>query len=218
LKAIISDRKGTFGQLETTVGRLNHTACIIPLSRHFLNQIRLRTRVRKHKKQSLSLAQDEIDDFKSWVFFLAKAKSGISMNKMTIRQPTKICWSDSCPFGVGGFLLSGRAWRIRIPESSPIHGLDIANDVLEFLGMMVTVWLVLIECDERGSEQDCILALGANTSAMRWLFKSDKLSFDSPCCNAVQIIARKLASLVTNTSHCLVGQHIKGDKNAVPNL
>jgi hypothetical protein len=127
LKAIISDRKGTFGQLETTVGRLNHTACIIPLSRHFLNQIQLQTRVRKHKKQSLSLAQDEIDAFKLWAVFLAKAKNGISMNKTTIRQPTKICWSDSCPFGVGGFSLSGRAWRIRIPESSPICGLDIGS-------------------------------------------------------------------------------------------
>ena len=74
LKVIIAERKGTFGQLETTVGRLNHAAYVIPLSRHFLNRIRLRIKVRKHKKQSLSLAQDEIDDFKLWVFFLAKAK------------------------------------------------------------------------------------------------------------------------------------------------
>jgi hypothetical protein len=218
LKAIIADRKETFGQLETTVGRLNHAAYIIPLSWHFLNRIRLRIRVRKHKKQSLSLAQDKIDDFKLWVVFLAKAKSGISMNKTTIRQPTKICWSHSCPFGIGGFLLSGRAWRIRVPESSPIYGLDIANDLLEFLGMMVTIWLVLIKCDECGSEQDCILALGDNTSAIGWLFKSGKLSFDSPCYNTVQIIARQLASLVTSTSHCLAGQHIKGNKNTVSDL
>jgi hypothetical protein len=92
------------------------------------------------------------------------------MNQMTIRQPSKICWYDSCPFGVGGFLLSGRAWRIRIPESSLLYGLDIANNVLEFLGMMVTIWLVLVECDETSSQQDCILALGDNTSATGWLF------------------------------------------------
>ena len=218
LKLIIAERKGTFGQLETTVGRLNHAAYVIPLSRHFLNRIRLRIKVRKHKKQSLSLAQDEIDDFKLWVSFLEKARSGISMNKITIRQPTKICWSDSCPFGIGGFLLSGRAWRIRIPESSPIYGLDIANNVLEFLGMMITIWLVLIECDECRSEQDCILALGDNTSAIGWLFRSGKLSFDSPYYKAVQTIARKLASLVTSTSHCLASQHIKGDKNTVSDL
>jgi hypothetical protein len=157
LQVIITERKGTFGQLETTVGRLNHAAYIIPLSRHFLNRIRLRLKVRKHKRQALSLTQSEIDDFELWVFFLSQARAGISMNQMTMRRPSKICWSDSCPFGIGGFLLSGRAWRIRIPESSPLCGLDIANNVLEFLGMMVTIWLVIVECEESGSEQDCVL-------------------------------------------------------------
>jgi hypothetical protein len=218
LKEIIDKRRSTFGQLETTIGRLNHAAYIIPLSRHFLNRIRLRLKVRKHKNQALSLTQDEIDDFELWVAFLTQAKMGISMNQITIRQPTKICWSDSCPFGIGGFLLSGRAWRIRIPDSSPLYGLDIANNVLEFLGMVVTIWLVLIECAETGSEQDCILALGDNTSAIGWLFKSGKLPSDSPYYKAVQIIARKLARLVTGSSHCLAGQHLKGDKNTVSDL
>jgi hypothetical protein len=218
LKLIIDERKGTFGELETTIGRLNHAAYIIPLSRHFLNRIRLRLRVRKHKKQALSLTQAEIDDFDLWVFFLLKARAGISMNSMTIRQPSKICWSDSCPFGVGGFLLSGRAWRIRIPESSPLYGLDIANNVLEFLGMMVTIWLVLIECAETGSQHDCILALGDNTSAIGWLHKSGKLPPDSAYYESVQLIARKLARLVTDSSHCLASQHIKGDKNTVSDL
>jgi hypothetical protein len=218
LRVIIAERRGTFGQLETTVGRLNHAAYIIPLSRHFLHRIRLRLRVRKHKKQALSLTQSELDDFSLWVFFLSQARAGISMNQMTIRRPSKICWSDSCPFGIGGFLLSGRAWRIRIPESSPLYGLDIANNVLEFLGMMITIWLVLVECEETGSQQDCILALGDNTSAIGWLYKSGKLPIDSPYYNAVQFIARQLARLVTGSSHCLASQHIKGDKNTIADL
>jgi hypothetical protein len=53
-----------------------------------------------------------------------------------------------------------------MPKSSPIHGVGVANNVVEFLGMMVTVWLVIIECAEQGSKQDCILALGDNTSAI----------------------------------------------------
>jgi hypothetical protein len=140
------------------------------------------------------------------------------MNQLTIRQPSKICWSDSCPFGIGGFLLSGRAWRIRIPESSPLYCLDIANNVLEFLGMMVTIWLLLVECEEDGSEQACILALGDNTSAIGWLYKLGKLPPDSPYYKAVQLIARKLARLVTGSPHCLASQHIKGDKNTVSDL
>ena len=218
LQTIITERKSTFGQLETTVGRLNHAAFIIPLSRHFLNRIRLRIKSRKHKNQALSLTQHELDDFDLWVFFLSQARAGISMNQMTVRQPSKICWSDSCPFGIGGFLLSGRAWRIRITESSPLYGLDIANNVLEFLGMMVTIWLVLVECEDTGSKQDCILALGDNTSAIGWLYKSGQLPLDSPYYKPVQLIARQLARLVTASSHCLASQHIKGDKNTVADL
>jgi hypothetical protein len=218
LRSIIARRRGTFGESETTVGRLNHVAYAIPLSRHFLNRVRLRLKARKHKNQELSLTQDELDDFELWLVFLAQVRKGISMNQITIRRPTKICWSDSCPFGIGGFLLSGRAWRIRIPDSSPIHGFDIANNVLEFLRMMVTIWLVLIECDETNCEQDCILALGDNTSAVGWLFKSGKLPFDSPHYKPVQLISRKLARLLTDSSHCLASQHIKGNKNTVSNL
>jgi hypothetical protein len=81
--------------------------------------------------------------------------------------------------------------------------------------MMVTIWLVLVECDATHSEQDCILALGDNTAAIGWLFKSGKLQFDSPYYTAVQLIARRLARLITASSHCLASQHIKGDKNTV---
>ena len=110
------------------------------------------------------------------------------MNQTTISQPTKICWSGSCPFGIGSFLLSGRAWRIRIPESSPADGINMGNNVLEFLGMTVTVWLVPVKCNETGSKQDCILVLGDNASAMGCLFKSGKLPFDLPRYKAVQLI------------------------------
>ena len=34
---------------------------------------------------------------------------------------------------------------------------------------MVTIWLVLVECKENGSQQDCILVLGENASAIGWL-------------------------------------------------
>jgi hypothetical protein len=85
--------------------------------------------------------------------------------------------------------------------------------------MMVTIWLVLIECKETGSEQDCILALGDNVSAIGWLHKSGNLPLDLPYYKAVQLTARRLlARLVTGSSHCLASQHIKGDKNTVADL
>jgi hypothetical protein len=154
-----------------------------------------------------------------WELFLEKAHSGMLMNWVTIPRPSKLCWSNSCPFGIGGFLLSGRAWWIRMPDSSLMFGVDIANNVLEFLEMVVvTIWLVLLKCAKLGSEQACMLALGDNTSAVGWLYKSSKLRPDSLHCKPVQLIARKLTRLVITSTHCLASQHIKGNQNAVSDL
>jgi hypothetical protein len=218
LRIIVANGAGTYGDLESTLGRLNHVAYIIPLARHFLGKLRFRLRNRRHKRQQVTLNREEVADLDLWILFLAKAHEGISMNRVTIRQPSKICWSDSCPFGIGGFLLSGRAWRIRIPESSPIYGADISNNVLEFLGMVVTIWLAIVECEELGSEQDCILALGDNTSAIGWLYKSSKLKPGTLYYEPVQMIARQLARLIIGSTHCLASQHIKGEQNTVSDL
>jgi hypothetical protein len=84
--------------------------------------------------------------------------------------------------------------------------------------MVVTVWLVILECAELGTEETCILALGDNTSAIGWLYKSSKLRPDSLYYKPVQLIARQLARLVIASTHCLASQHIKGDQNTVSDL
>jgi hypothetical protein len=218
LRAIIKPGKTSFGELESTIGRLNHAGYVIPLSRHFLTRLRLRILTRRHKKQQITLSRDETDDLKLWVEFLQQASKGISLNCLTIRTPSKLGWSDSCPFGLGGFLLSGRAWRIQIPSSSPIYGVDIANNVLEFLAMLVTIWLTILECKHEGRQQACILAIGDNTSAIGWMHKSGKLKHGSVYHAPVQLIARKIARLVLHSTHCLASQHIKGDENVVSDL
>jgi hypothetical protein len=81
----------------------------------------------------------------------------------------------------------------------------MANNVLEFLGMMITVWLVLLECETDGSKQDY-------TSTIGWLYEASHLLPGSPYYEPVQLIAQKLACLVTASSHCLASQHIKGDQ------
>lgn len=53
---------------------------------------------------------------------------------------------DSCPFGVGGYLIgSGLAWWICIPEDALFYGVDAANNVLAFLGMCVSMLLLVQE-------------------------------------------------------------------------
>jgi hypothetical protein len=45
LNKIMKARRTTFGDLKTTVGRLNHVAYVIPLARHFLNWLRAKIRI-----------------------------------------------------------------------------------------------------------------------------------------------------------------------------
>jgi hypothetical protein len=96
------------------------------------------------------------------------------MNLIVTRRPNRLVWSDSCPYGIGGFRLhNGRAWRIRIPKASILYGSDRVNNLLEFLGMAINIWL---ECLDRKEESySCILALGDNTSAVGWLHNSSRL-------------------------------------------
>jgi hypothetical protein len=79
--------------------------------------------------------------------------------------------------------------------------------------MAVTIWIIVLDCDTYG--QECLLSLGNNTSAIGWMFRSSKLSPESPYYKPVQFIARKLAILVTQSGHCLCPQHLKGDRNVL---
>jgi hypothetical protein len=212
---ILADRSATFGDLDSTVGRLNHAAYVIPLSRHFLNRVRERVKRRRPKKQRIDLQQIELDDLRLWLEFLDQAKAGISLNRIAIRQPTRLSWSDACPYGIGGYNLHGFAWRIRIPSTSPLFGDKRFNNLFEFIGMAVNVW---IECLDTSTESECILAIGDNTSAIGWLFSSGKMPTDSLSFKAVQVVARKVARLILGSEHCLASQHIKGELNVVSDL
>ncbi|OEU12035.1 hypothetical protein FRACYDRAFT_245162 [Fragilariopsis cylindrus CCMP1102] len=73
------------------------------------------------------LSKEELEDLALWLAFLAQARAGISMNGLTIRNPTILSISDSCPYGLGGFTSGGRAWRLKISKSSFIYGKSIAT-------------------------------------------------------------------------------------------
>jgi hypothetical protein len=145
----------------------------------------------------------------------SKAALGISMNLITIRSPSRVCWSDACPFGLGGYSATGRAWRIRIPASSPIFGNPTVNNLLKFLGMAINIWL---ECESSTEPLQCILALGDNTSAIGWLFASSKFASSSHAHRAHLLVSQQLATVLLQHDHCLASQHLKEELNAVADL
>jgi hypothetical protein len=205
-----------FGDLESLVGRLNHSAYVIPLARHFINRLRKRIDRRHPKSQQFTLTTAELlEDLVLWMQLLRKANDGLSLNRIVRRQPTRIKFSDSCPYGMGGFLLSERAWRLRIPPASPLFGNLTANNVLEFLALAVTLWLQVLEATE---PEECILSLADNTSALGWIYRSGKVTTDFWYFEAMNAIAHKIASVLIDSSHCLASQHLKGDYNDVAAL
>jgi hypothetical protein len=217
LAAILADRTCTKGELETLEGQLNHTAHMIPMTRHFLTRIRALKDSKSNKLSKLKILEAEAEDLKLWQEILERVHHGVSMNLIVIRQPTRLCWSDSCPFGIGGYCLTnGFAWRLRIPSTSPIHGSNLINNLLEFLGMAINVWL---ECRnaEKG-QHPCILALGDSTSAIGWIHSTASLKPQWRAHTAHLLVARKTARLVMEADCCLATQHIRGELNTVADL
>ena len=94
------------------------------------------------------------------------------------------------------------------------HGKDVSNNVLEFLGMAITLWLSLIECEELGLVNELLLILGDNTSAISWIIRSSlpKSSVYRP---AVLFIARKIASIVSKSQNFIVPRHLPGRLNSI---
>jgi hypothetical protein len=162
-----------------TLGKstLNQSAFVIPLARHFLSRLRDRVENKRHKAQSITLSDEEIQDLRLWARFLNAAHLGLSMNRFTIWQPTRLWKSVACPWGIAGYSLSGRGWRIVIPPCTPLRGNSRLNIIFELIGTAMTAWL---EClDSNADAEECILALGDNTSALGWIYRSSRVKSTS---------------------------------------
>ena len=215
IREIVNDNKVSLQGLITLIGRLNHASHLMPLARNFMSRLRRKSETTQQRRQHLRLTKEELDDLRLWQKFLAQAHEGISINLLTIRHPTRLGISDSCPFGAGGFPWTGFAWRFKVPRESPLCGLDAANNLLEFLALTVTVWLLVIECRRLLLRDECLMALSDNSSAIGWVFRASNLDSGSWCFQVVQLMARKVATLVLESHNCLCAQHLPGVHNTV---
>ncbi len=218
IKRVRAEGSCSHKELETLVGRLNHAAYVLPTARHFLSRIRGGLRIPGGKRTNPRrprFGTEALEDLLLWEAFLADAHAGVSINLLVTRRPDKVCWSDACPYGIGGYSISGRAWRIQIPKSSPIFGHKGINNLLEFVGMAINIWL---SCDEAGSAGSCILAIGDNTSAIGWLHNTSRLDPTWEAHDTHLRVARKIASLLMRNKCCLASQHVKGELNVVADL
>jgi hypothetical protein len=154
LKDIIGRRHCSQKFLDTIVGRLNHVSFIIPLARHFFSRLWALFKKQTHGKAHLHLSDDIIEDLKLWLDFLRSARTGIFTNLIVTRQPSRHCFSDSCPYGIGGWNTSGRAWRIRIPKTIVLYSSKKVNNLLEFIGMAINILLEVHSSHQRQRTAD----------------------------------------------------------------
>jgi len=211
--------------LDSLIGRLNHAAYVIPLARHFLDRLRHQLQdFQEHHKNIRSrrfylyLTSEAIGDLKLWLVFLKRARNGLSLNGLVIRNPTRITISDSCPFGLGGVTLSGRAWRLKVISAAPFCGDSTANNVLEFIALAITLKLEIDECCEQGLTEEVILALADNTSAIGWIFKTSRIRKNSKYFKATNFIARSIAKWFMESENFICAEHIKGEYNFIPDV
>ena len=216
LSRIISQPRCRFEDIDQMVGRLNHSSFVLPFSRHFMGRLRELLKPRRHKDCLVPIGREAKADFTLWQHILSRANKGVSMNLIVTRRPSRICWSDACPFGMGGYSLSGRAWRLRVPVGNPLRGHPGVNNLLEFTAMVVNIWL---EClDATTGDFPCILAVGDSTSAIGWLFKTAGLDLTGTLHKSHLMVARHLATLLIDHDCCLASQHLRGSLNVVADL
>ena len=202
--------------LESLIGKLVHAANVVLLSLHFLSRLQdcLTFMKAKNIKRPLQLLKEEIEDAVLWEELLVQAHQGISMNGLVLRNPTCIGFSDSYPLRLGGFTHGGRGLRLKLNPALVALGEDISNNVLEFLGMAITLWLSLLKYEGLGLENELLLILGNNTSAISWIIRSSlpKSSVYRP---AVLFIARKIASIISKSQNFIVPRYIPGQLNSI---
>jgi hypothetical protein len=207
-------KKISLQKLETIIGRLNHAATACPLMRYYLN--RLRHILELWKKESMSKTKEQylpksaISNLQLWRdSFLPKIHNGISLNIITYRRPTIICWSDACPKGLRGYNHDGLAWRWKIPPEYQ-RRVQNKNNTLEFLASLIAVWFTIKANIQH--PYPCFLALGDNSSAVGWLHKAN---IDAENNLPLHEAARKFAQILMRHNCCLYSQHIKGVQNNV---
>ena len=215
IRRIQHARRSSTALLATVEGRLNHTASILPMARHFLTRLRkIKLAAIEDNRPYTKIPDEVLADLQLWEQILSLTHKGVSINVLTTRRPDIIGWSDACPFGLGGYNTTGRAWRWLINPNSPLFGISRMNNALEYIAMTVNAIVSCRDVDHLSSP--CVLALGDSTSAIGWLYRSSRLS--QPHHNVHLRVARHLAHETIRNNCCLYSQHIAGSRNIVADL
>ena len=212
IQEMLDSKSVGWKDLASILGRLENVAQVLVVLGHFLSNIRHLEILASEKGHNVRLNQRVREDLKLAQKFLNQANEGVSMNLLTFRKPDIFYICDASEYGLGGFSSHGRAWTYTIPEylRNRAH-----INLLEYMAQIISLWIDIIE--GRVMREDCILAIGDNTSAMGWLRRSNFRQKDESdtSWSVKQQLGRHLASLTLSSGICLYKQWLQGSHNQV---
>jgi len=201
-------------ELESIIGKLNTASYIHGEGRFFLSRIRYSLKVARINRGKTKLPRKVHLDLLLWKKILRRlATVGRSINHITYTLPHWFTKQDASEEALGGFNCTGMAWRYIIPEE--LRKLVHIN-VLEFLAVLITTWMSILQfgfIDEEGLK---FLAQTDNTSALGWLKGSTRYDrFNKLSTVLREMIGRKFAELLMEAGLSNYSQHIAGLNNEV---
>ena len=136
IKEALASTKINTDTLESLIGKLNHTAHVVPPAlRH------LPTRGGKWGPQRLQLWH--LQYLQLWMKFLQHITTkGVPITNMVFVKPSVMLWSDACEYGIRGYRKNGLAWQWRIPAE---WNEKLTLNLLEFLASLVTIYMTILQ-------------------------------------------------------------------------
>ena len=114
---------------------------------------------------------------------------GFPINNIVLVKQSVTLWSDTCEYGIGGYINNGLAWRWII--STAWHG-KLALNLREFLASAVTIYMTIIQI----GQESHICLFTDSSRALRWMHKA---SFDPVKPESHDVVAHWLGwKLVSN--------------------
>ena len=169
ISKMTSSKKAHYKILESTLGRLNHVACVFNPMRHFMGRVYQALSQASALGGWTRLSSEEVADLQILSSFLSAANRGLSLNNLVYRKPTLLYRSDASEFGIGGYnLTSGIAWRLELPVDCRLR---TSLNSLEFLACIISIWFDHIH--QVVEPEACVLSQTDSTSALGWLRKTN---------------------------------------------
>jgi hypothetical protein len=201
----------TFQELESMIGKLNHTCFIVKEGYFFLNRLRYRLKMTKlNRNQYGRFDTMERLDLLLWKDILLNLRTssiGRSFNSILRTIIEIVTISDASLFGMGGYFIVGNygfGWRYELPADL------LGFFTLNFLEFLASYWTLKTPARLRKGTK--FLSISDSMNSLSWMTRN---KFNPHLQPMHDIIARAYGRLVSETDCSNDKSHIDGSSNII---